>query len=88
VFVGAGGPEVRVNIAQFAGLVMQAKTLKGCLYGSADIRRDVPRILDYYRGGEFKLAEMVTSSFPLDEVNDAFAALDAGEVLTGVLSLA
>src|SRR5581483_9069604 len=55
VFAGAGGPDVRVDVPQFRGLVGCAKTFRGVLFGAADIQRDVPRIVDAYRDGRFEL---------------------------------
>jgi len=88
VFVGAGDRDTRVNVPQFRGLVGPARTFKGVLFGSADIRRDVTRIVDAYRAGRFELDAMVTHTFPLDEVNDALAALGRPDVVSAVVNLA
>ena len=72
VFVGAGDRDTRVNVPQFRGLVGPAKTLTG-VFGSADTQRDVTRIVDAYRAGTFQLDPMVTHTFPLEEINDAWA---------------
>jgi Zn-dependent alcohol dehydrogenase len=87
VFVGAGDRDTRVNVPQFRGLVGPAKTLKGVLFGSADIRRDITRIVGAYRAGRFELDAMVTHTFPLDDVNDALAALGRHDVVSAVVSL-
>ncbi|MHB8692199.1 MAG: zinc-binding dehydrogenase [Solirubrobacteraceae bacterium] len=85
VFVGAGGKDVRVNVRQFAGLVGAAKTFKGCLYGAADIRRDIPRLVEHYRAGELELEALVSRTFTIDQINEGFAAVAAGEVTAAVV---
>jgi Zn-dependent alcohol dehydrogenase len=87
VFVGAGDSDTRVNVPQFRGLVGPAKTLKGVLFGSADIQRDVSRIVDAYREGTFQLDPMVTHTFPLKEINEALAALGRDDVVSAVVDL-
>jgi S-(hydroxymethyl)glutathione dehydrogenase/alcohol dehydrogenase len=60
-------------------LFYHSKTLHGCVYGSADPDRDFPRFLDLWRRGELPIDTLVTNRIPLDQVNDAFAAMQAGE---------
>lgn len=85
VFVGAGGPDVRINVRQFAGLVGSAKTFRGVLFGSAQIQRDVTRIVEAYAAGTFELDRLVSRTFSLDEVNAGIAALGAGDVVAAVV---
>ena len=87
VFVGAGDRDTRVNVPQFRGLVGPAKTLTGVLFGSADIQRDVTRIVDAYRDGAFQLDPMVTHTFALKEINDALATLGRSDVVSAVVDL-
>ena len=48
---------------------------------------DIPKLLDLYRGDKLNLDDMVTSTYPLDAVNEAFADLHAGKNLRGVLMM-
>jgi NDMA-dependent alcohol dehydrogenase len=64
------------------------KSLVGSLYGSADMARDVPRLIGLYRAGRLKLDELVTRRYALAQVNEAFAALEKGEVVRGVITFA
>ena len=88
VFVGAGGRDVRIDIPQFAGLVGRAKTLKGCLFGSADVHRDVPRLAEAYAAGELELDMLISARFELDRINEAFTALGSGEIHSAVVEFA
>ena len=53
--------------------------------GSNRFRIDIPRYLDFYRQGRLKLDEMVSARGPLEDVNEAFRAMKAGEVARSVL---
>jgi S-(hydroxymethyl)glutathione dehydrogenase/alcohol dehydrogenase len=53
--------------------------------GGNRFRIDIPRYLDFYRQGRLLLDEMVTRRGRLDEINDAFRAMKAGEVARTVL---
>lgn len=85
VLVGAGGPETRIDIPQFRGLVGSAKTLKGCLFGAADLHRDIPRFVEQYRSGDLLLDVLVSASYGLNEINEGFAAVAAGDVISAVV---
>jgi S-(hydroxymethyl)glutathione dehydrogenase/alcohol dehydrogenase len=54
--------------------------------GSNQFRTDIPNYLELYRQGRLRLDEMVTRRRPLDEINDAFRAMTAGEVARTVLT--
>jgi S-(hydroxymethyl)glutathione dehydrogenase/alcohol dehydrogenase len=53
--------------------------------GSNQFRTDIPRYLEFYRQGRLKLDEMVSRRGVLGDVNDAFRAMQAGEVARTVL---
>jgi S-(hydroxymethyl)glutathione dehydrogenase/alcohol dehydrogenase len=61
------------------------KRLLGCNYGSASVRRDFPMLVSLIEAGRLDLARMVTQTIALDQVNDAFAAMTAGEVIRTVI---
>lgn len=53
--------------------------------GSNRFRVDIPRYLDFYKQGRLKLDEMVSRRGRLDDINEAFRAMKAGEVARSVL---
>jgi Zn-dependent alcohol dehydrogenase len=59
-----------------------------CQYGGAFVRRDVPRFARMLESGLVDARPIVTRRYSLDEVNDAFRAAEAREVLTGVIAFA
>jgi NDMA-dependent alcohol dehydrogenase len=72
VVIGIGSKEETVDVNVYFLPVME-KRLVGCWYGGADVRRDLPHLLELYRAGRLKLDELVTRTYRLDEINDAFA---------------
>jgi S-(hydroxymethyl)glutathione dehydrogenase / alcohol dehydrogenase len=53
--------------------------------GSNQFRTDIPNYLEFYRQGRLKLDEMVSRRGRLDDINEAFRAMKAGEVARTVL---
>ena len=47
-------------------LTMWEKQLVGTIFGSANPRRDIPRLLRLYQEGKLKLDELVTRTYPLE----------------------
>jgi Zn-dependent alcohol dehydrogenase len=85
ILVGIPGLDVMLTFPAFLGFVLQERTVKGCWYGSSDLRRDVPRFLELYRSGQLRLDELVSRRIGLDDVNHAMDAMKAGEVARSVI---
>ena len=90
--VHAGGEAIMVGVSPFGsktsvdtGGLLTEKVLRGCLYGSIRPRVDIPRFIDLYTAGKLKLDELVSRTYPLEGINDAFAAMKAGEVARSVV---
>ncbi len=69
------------------GLVWEAKTLVGTLYGTHDPRREQVRFIDLYRAGRLPLDDLITATYGLDEINVALADLSAGKNIRGVIEM-
>ena len=61
-------------------------TLKRSSMGSNRFRVDMPKYLELYKQGRLKLDEMISRTGPLEEINDFFRAMDAGEVARTVIT--
>jgi S-(hydroxymethyl)glutathione dehydrogenase/alcohol dehydrogenase len=85
ILAGIPRLDVRLTLPVFLGYVLQERTVKGCWYGSADIRRDIPRLVDLYQNGQLQVDELISRRIGLDGVNDALAAMKAGEVSRSVI---
>jgi S-(hydroxymethyl)glutathione dehydrogenase/alcohol dehydrogenase len=66
-------------------MFLREKKIQGSSMGSNRFRVDMPRYIDFYRQGRLKLDEMITRKGRLEDVNDAFRAMKAGEVARTVL---
>ena len=92
--VRRGGKAVVVGVPPAGAMVsvpgmllpLAEKSLVGSLYGSANMARDVPRLIDLYRAGKLKLDELLTRRYPFKEINEAYAALERGEVARSVVT--
>ena len=62
------------------------KVIMGTWYGSARPWIDLPKLVDLYLAGKIKVDEMLTRSYPLAEINEAYEALDRGENARAILT--
>jgi Zn-dependent alcohol dehydrogenase len=61
-------------------LLMHEKHLTGSIGGSCRPDRDVPIFLDWFARGALDLDALVTRRFALDQINEAVAALEKGQI--------
>ena len=66
-------------------MFLREKKIQGCSMGSNRFKVDMPRYIEFYRQGRLKLDEMITRRGRLEDVNEAFRAMKAGEVARTVL---
>ena len=85
--VGAPPLEEKVTINNAVIFASTEKKLCGCLLGSCNSPRDIPRLVALWRTGQLDLASMVTSRRPLSEINEGFADLAAGRGIRTVISI-
>ncbi len=76
------GQKVELHGPDFLG----EKRIQGSSMGSNRFRKDMPRYIDFYLQGRLKLDEMITRTGKLEDVNEAFRAMKAGEVARTVLN--
>jgi S-(hydroxymethyl)glutathione dehydrogenase / alcohol dehydrogenase len=84
VIVGMAAMNVRAPIAPYL-MALQEKTLKGTLYGSVRPTVDFAQLVDLYLDGRLKLDPLISRTYPLERINDGFAAMVGGEVARGVV---
>ena len=61
------------------------KRIQGCFMGSNRFRIDMPRLIEFYEQGRLNLDDMISKRGKLEDVNEAFRAMKAGEVARTVL---
>jgi Zn-dependent alcohol dehydrogenase len=84
VGVGSGAQELTISAAAH---VMGEKKLLGCVFGSANPHREVPRMLALWRQGRLDLEGMISARRPLAEINEGFDDMAAGRGIRTVLTL-
>jgi S-(hydroxymethyl)glutathione dehydrogenase/alcohol dehydrogenase len=83
VVVGVAKPDDMMMIPALS--LLQEKTLKGSIYGSARPSVDMPRLLELYMNKKLKLDELVSRRIKLEEINAAFEWMEKGEVARSVI---
>jgi S-(hydroxymethyl)glutathione dehydrogenase/alcohol dehydrogenase len=84
VVIGMGSLDTRVELRAFL-IPLFEKKLLGCWYGGANVHLEIPRLLALYRAGKLKLDQLVTKTYRLAQVNEAFADMAAGVNARGVI---
>ncbi len=75
----------RVNLFE---LTMWQKEVRGVVFGAANPRADIPNLLDLYRSGRLQLDELITRTYPLDQINQGYRDMLDGLNIRGVISFA
>src|SRR3990172_1740278 len=66
-------------------LTRQEKTVTGSYYGSANTARDFPLLTGLYQHGRLDLDRLVSKTYRLQQINEAYADMLAGTVARGVI---
>lgn len=82
VGITSAADKAAININQ---LVYAEKTLRGSIYGTTRPRTDLLTLIDMHRAGQLKLDELVTARYPLSGINEAYEALQRGEVARSLI---
>jgi Zn-dependent alcohol dehydrogenase len=85
IIVGVPKMEQTMEIPIAMDLLVNEKQVRGSWYGSSQVQRDVPQLVKLYKGGTLKLDELVSQRIGLDDINDAFKKMEAGEVARSVV---
>ena len=79
--VAAAGEEISTRPFQ----LVTGRTWKGTAFGGAKGRSDVPRIVDWYMDGKINIDDLITHQFQLENINEAFGVMHAGEGIRSVV---
>ena len=72
-----------LSVAPFEFLL--GKVLMGSLLGNVRTMIDVPKYVDLYMDGKLPIDKLISRYYRLDEINEAFAAMERGDVVRGVI---
>ncbi len=93
--ISKGGRVVQTAIApidstevalSLTDLTLMEKQLVGSIFGSANPRYDIPRLLSLYQAGQLKLDELVTTTYDLTDINQGYQDMRDGVNLRGVIT--
>ncbi len=84
VIVGmpALGNEIEIDPVVIAAV---GHRIVGSKMGTSDIRRDIPKLIEWYREGKLKLDELVSGTYSLDEINGAIDDVSEGATIRNVV---
>ena len=86
VLVGVPNPEMKIELPMIE-VCGRGGTLKASWYGDCLPSRDFPMLIDLYLQGRLDLDRFVSETISLADVEEAFHAMDRGEVLRSVVVL-
>jgi len=66
-------------------ITRQEKTIMGTYYGSANTARDFPLYGELFLRGQLPLDKLVSKTYPLEQINEAYADMLSGETGRGVI---
>ena len=75
--------EVQLSLFEMA---MMRKELVGCIFGNANPRRDIPRLLKSYMDGNLLLDELITTTYGLEDINQGYQDMRDGVNIRGVIT--
>ena len=86
VLVGVPTPDMTLEMP-LVDFFSRGGALKSSWYGDCLPERDFPTLVDLYLQGRLPLEKFVTERIKIDDVEDAFHTMHAGEVLRSVVVL-
>jgi len=87
IMVGAPRIDDPLEIAVPGLFLVQEKKLLGCVLGSSNSLRDIPRFIALWRAGRLDLEALITARRPLEEINSAAEDMRAGRGIRTVLEI-
>ncbi|MBT9314239.1 S-(hydroxymethyl)glutathione dehydrogenase/class III alcohol dehydrogenase [Leptothoe spongobia] len=80
--VAASGQEISTRPFQ----LVTGRVWKGTAFGGAKGRTDVPKIVDWYMDGKINIDDLITHTFSLEDINEAFDVMHAGKSIRSVVT--
>ena len=65
--------------------LLLGKTITGTVQGDIKAQLDIPRYVDMFMDGKIPFDKMISKIYTLEQVNEAFEALEKGEVIRSVI---
>ena len=74
--------DVTMNLFE---LTIFQKEVRGALFGGGSPRADIPRLLAMYQAGALKLDELITKTYPLEQINEGYQDMRDGKNIRGMI---
>ena len=74
--------EASINLFE---MVMWQKEVRGALFGAGNPRFDIPNLLAMYKDGLLKLDELITQTYPLEQINQGYRDMREGRNIRGLI---
>jgi S-(hydroxymethyl)glutathione dehydrogenase/alcohol dehydrogenase len=84
VIIGVAGAGQEIATRPFQ--LVTGRVWRGTAFGGAKGRTDVPRIVDWYMEGKINIDDLITHTMPLEEINNAFDLMHAGDSIRSVVN--
>ncbi len=81
--IGVAGAEQEIATRPFQ--LVTGRSWRGTAFGGARGRTDVPKIVDWYMDGKIDIDPLITHTMPLEDINQAFDLMHAGESIRSVV---
>ena len=84
VIVGIPEATSSVSFPIFPYVIGERKVI-GSFMGSTRLRVDIPRLVTLYQSGRYKLDELISDRYPLEQINKAIESTKKGTALRNVI---
>jgi S-(hydroxymethyl)glutathione dehydrogenase / alcohol dehydrogenase len=82
--IGVAGAGEEISTRPFQ--LVTGRVWRGSAFGGARGRTDVPTIVDWYMEGKINIDDLITTTMPLERINDAFDLMHKGETIRSVIT--
>jgi S-(hydroxymethyl)glutathione dehydrogenase/alcohol dehydrogenase len=83
VIIGVAPAGAEISTRPFQ--LVTGRNWRGSAFGGARGRTDVPKIVDWYMEGKIKIDQLITHKLSLEQVNEGFGLMKAGESIRSVI---
>ena len=83
IIIGVAGAGQEISTRPFQ--LVTGRVWRGCAFGGVKGRSELPKIVEQYMAGEFKLDDFITHTMGLEDINTAFDLMYKGESIRSVI---
>ena len=83
IIIGVAGAGQEIATRPFQ--LVTGRVWRGTAFGGAKGRTEVPKIVDWYMDGKIDIDDLITHTMPLEDINQAFDLMHAGESIRSVV---